>query len=146
MSDDKDFHFPRRPVKIIIDESRLTDEDEAGDAEGGSGEPSLEPSWANLPEPGSWLYNPERGIIYHKAKNKKIELKKLNSASKIIQLLAVLEKEKGLDVDGLIIALQEASFDCYQKSLSTILSETMDGEPIEWKSTSKNSKDNHLNF
>lgn len=44
---------------------------------------------------------------------------------------------KNWNVDGLIISLEEASLDCFDKTLSEVLSEFSDGRSIEWKSRHK---------
>lgn len=131
--DDEDLSFPVRQKTSPAPLGEVSDTDEEG--EGGEGENPgellLTPPWF-LPEPGAWLYNPQKKIICHEEKNKKILLRDLKSPETIIKLLAALESQKDLDVDDLIIALQDASYDCYQISLPKLLTQ-FKGKQILWE-------------
>lgn len=134
LDDDEDLSFPVRQKTSPVQTGEVSDADdkdeEGGNGEGDPGEFLLTPPWF-LPEPGAWLYNPHKKIISHEEKNKKISLKDLNTPETIIQLLAALE-EKDLNVDDLIIALQDASYDCYQISLPKLLT-NFKGKDILWE-------------
>lgn len=138
--DDDDIIFPPRPVRPVV----VTEEDSEGESKkGGEEESSYSPPWF-LPEPGSWSYNPMKGILFHKNQNKQIILNKLNTSQKVIRLLAALENDPELDVDSLIISLQEAAFDCFDKSLSEVINNFSDGKNIDWKSSHKLQRESKL--
>lgn len=142
--DDDDIVFPTREVKRREFEQSAENENEEGDeGSDSSGSRNLSPPWF-LPEPGAWLYERNKKFVYHKALSKKILLEDLNSSQKVIRLLVALENDKHMDADGLIIALEEAAYDCFQKTLSNVLSDFSDGSAIQWKNTYQEKRDNNF--
>lgn len=142
-NEDDDIIFPLRPKRVKTYQAETINSDSEDEKEGGEEEHSYSPPWF-LPEPGSWAYNPMKGLLLHKFQYKQILLSKLNSSQKVIKLISVLENDKELDVDSLIISLEEAALDCFDKNLSEVLSEFSDGRGIEWKSRQKMKKEQAL--
>lgn len=140
LDDDEDLSFPKRETPPIRSEgvSETESDSEEGSGEG-VGDFLLTPPWF-LPEPGVWIYNPYKKILSYEEKNKKISLSDLKTPEIIIKLLAALE-EKDLNVDDLIIALQDASYDCYQISLPKLLTQ-FKGKHISWEKSDHLLKNN----
>lgn len=79
-----------------------------------------------------WQYIPELCEIHHAERRKRIRLSDLDAGLKIIRLLAAIEARPELDVDGLIDALEYASWDCHGQSLGSTLEAHSDGALIAW--------------
>lgn len=142
--DDDDIVFPTREVKRrAFESSPVNDTDEGDEGSESSGSRNFSPPWF-LPEPGAWLYEKSKKFVYHKALSKKILLEDLNSSQKVIRLLVALENDKNMDADGLIIALEEAAYDCFHKSLSSVLSDFSDGTAIQWNTAFEEKKENNF--
>lgn len=127
------FRFPVRPVRIFSDsllEEARREEDGEGDASGeggagGEGAPDLI---------AGWHYRSDLGQIHHSSRKKRILLSDLDTGLKIIRLLAAIEARPELDVDGLIDALEFASWDRYGQDLGATLEAHSGNLTLTWTS------------
>lgn len=122
------FRFPVRPVRIFSDGGEAVGEGEEGTEDGKGGSES---GGAPVLEMG-WQYVSHLAEIHHMGRRKKIRLCDLDSGLKIIRLLAAIEARPELDVDGLIDALEFASWDCHGQSLGSTLEAHAKTGQISW--------------
>lgn len=137
MSEDlSTFRFPTRPVRILAEDPPALAPSEEGEDEGegdGRGVLELAPPW-QPPEDvvQSWAYDRGQRTLFHRGRNKKIALRHLDTAQKVIRLISALEHQPEMEVESLMHALNTASQDCYQETLLSVLSAHAGGMTMEW--------------
>lgn len=132
MSNNDNFRFPSRPVKII--ETPPPEEGDNDESGRGEGEINLVPNWIQnaLPNTSAWKYEPSKKYVFNSALQKKISLENLNTSDKILKIVAVFENIPEMDSSSFIIALQQASYQIYSMPVSRLITEHINGEKITW--------------
>lgn len=143
MFNDDNFRFPSRPIKIV--ETPPQDEGDDSEDKSGSeeGEINLVPNWIQnaLPNSTAWKFEPSKKYVVNSALQKKINLSNLDTADKILKLIAAFQSVPEMDSATFIIALQQASYEYYSMPLSCILQRYVEGEKIEWEKPDHNLQD-----
>lgn len=134
------FRFPTRPVRVLADDPSTSvpregeDEGDGGDGDG-RGVFSMDPPW-HEPDGAmasrTWAYDRPQRTLFHRGRNKKIALRHLDTSQKVVRLIAALEHQPDMEVEALMGALNEASQDCYQETLLSVLSSHAGGSTLEW--------------
>lgn len=134
------FRFPTRPVRVLAeDPSSPTPRKGEGEDDGGEGDGrgvlSMDPPWheQDMDEaPRTLAYDRPQRTLFHRGRNKKIALRHLDTSQKVVRLIAALEHQPEMEVEALMGALNEASQDCYQETLLSVLSAHAGGSTLEW--------------
>lgn len=131
------FRFPPRVDRAPRQETgsvRERDEDEDEDeGEGdGNGEMRLE---MDFPPGPRWEYDEETGFLMNHGLKKKIDLKDLDDAHKIVRTMTVFQLRPDLSFPSLRRALESASQHRFGVSVDDLLRHYAGGQQIPWKSS-----------
>lgn len=134
--DNEFFRFPPLPKEeppVPVSRGH-SDEEESSGGKTGMGDIEFVPEWVDEAFRTNmlWQFEPARNIIVNKSFKKMIKLTSLDTSYKILTTLTHFEQHPDMDYQGLVFALQKASFHNYQMSLSQLVENFPEGEIIKW--------------
>lgn len=139
------FRFPprviRKPQETAKETEGLEDEDEKEKEKEGEGETGGEMELEMEFPPGPrWEYDKETGFLMNLGLKKKIDLKDLDDAHKIVRTMTVFQVRPDLSFPSLRRALEAAAQHRFGVSVEDLLCHYAGGQQIPWKSAPQPSR------